>query len=127
MREFRKWLRAFVKTKKFHAILMIVIIMVLVLIATGFIINYQFNGETEMPFEINKINVVSSVSGDEITAPTEEEKTDNRWNVTVSENNDLYFYIEKNENYHGRIQESIQAITFDNFEITKQKRNYKNI
>ena len=120
MRKFRKWLRAFVKTKKFNVILISSIIFLLILIASGFVVDYQINGETQMPFEVSKINVVSSVGGEDITAPTEEEKTDNKWNITVSQNNDIYFYIEKNEKYKGRKEEAIQSVVFDNFEITKE-------
>lgn len=109
MDKFIDKIKVIVNRKSFHFCVIILIILVLVGI-TGFIImKYKDEGETNMPFNISKINIISSSSGENSANPN----PDARWNIDVSQNNDIYVYIEKNEGYEGT--EVIDTVTFDNF------------
>ena len=44
-----------------------------------------------MPFKLSKITVISTAEGEEKTG---EEQT-NKWDLTVNQNNDIYFFIEQ--------------------------------
>ena len=84
--------------KSFH-IAIILFIIFIILITSGFIIlRYQVEGETNMPFIISKISIISSSEG----IDREEQIEGNRWNFDVSQNNDIYIYVEKNKQYTKR-------------------------
>lgn len=101
--------------KAFH-VSMIIVILAIILFAVGIIIlRYNVEGETNMPFSLNKIAIVSSVEG------TDKDDGENRWAFDISQNNDFYFYIQKNKNYDK--EEAIKEVVIDN--ITVQKENEK--
>ena len=70
-----------------------IIIIAIIFTAVMLILNYDENGETNMPFEISKILVVSTVNGQDV------ENSDAKWDINVIQNNDVYIYIEKNDEY----------------------------
>ena len=90
------------------AVTVIAIIILLVIIA---MIRYEVEGDKNMPFNLSKIIVVSTAEGTE----TEGKK---KWNFEVYQNNDVYIYIDKNENYHGN-EKSIKSVKIENINITK--------
>ena len=99
--------------KSFH-IGIILFIIFIILITSGFIIlRYQVEGETNMPFIISKISIISSSEG----IDREEQIEGNRWNFDVSQNNDIYIYVEKNKQYTK--QEAIEEIVINNIKMTK--------
>ena len=57
-------------------------------------IQYEVEGDKSKPFNLSKIVVVSTAEGMESDGK-------NKWNFKVFQNNDVYLYIDKNENYHG--------------------------
>ncbi len=118
MKEFRRWLRGLVKTKIFHIIIILAIIIFLIFIAYINIVKYDTEGEKQMPFEVSKISVISSVEGENIEGENPQQV---RWNMNISQNNDFYIYIEKNDKYNGRQEEAISSVEIDNFEINKEK------
>ena len=65
-----------------------------------------------MPFKLTKISIIQSVEGNEV------EDTGDIWNFNVSENNDIYIYIEKNSGY-GKT-EIIDTVKIDNIIINKE-------
>ena len=80
-------------TKYFH-IYVIIFIMFVILFVTGIIsLIYSVEGEVDLPFDLSKISVISIVEGMDI------EDNTNRWNLKVNQNNDVYLYIKKNDNY----------------------------
>lgn len=100
--------------KSFH-IAIILFIIFIILITSGFIIlRYQVEGETNMPFIISKISIISSSEG----IDREEQIEGNRWNFDVSQNNDIYIYVEKNKQYTK--QEAIEEILINNIKMTKK-------
>ena len=95
-----------------HLIISITIIFVLVFIVGMFLLKYQVEGETNMPFKLAKISIVQSVEGNE------NENAEDIWNFNVNENNDIYIYIEKNSGY-GKT-EIIDTVKIDNIIINKE-------
>ena len=101
------------KVKKIlHICIIVTIIIAIAFTALIFILRYIENGETNMPFEISKITIISTIDAQDV------EDTENRWNVKVCQNNDIYIDIKKNEEYtKNRI---IKSVTVDNFKIERQ-------
>lgn len=100
--------------KIFNICMVCIIIIIIIFIAMMLILNYDVNGETNMPFQISKISIISTVDGKDV------ENSENKWDIQVIQNNDIYLYIEKNDDYHK--QETIASVKIDNFTI-KQSSN----
>lgn len=101
------------KGKKIVHICVILGIIVLILIIAGIImLRYQVEGETNLPFELSKMIVVSTAESSEI-----EEAADTKWNFSVNQYNDIYLEIQKNDEYTKNT--NIKNITFENFVIEK--------
>lgn len=98
--------------KYFHICVIISIITVILFILGMVILRYNVEGETNMPFELKKVIIISSQEG------IDKENAEYRWAYDLSQNNDIYIYIEKNENYNK--QEIINNITIDNIQIKKE-------
>lgn len=110
MREKIKYL---VGKKSFH-ICMIIVIIVIILFSLGLIIlKYNVEGETNMPFKLTKIRLISSSEG------IDKESGENKWAFDINQNNDIYLYIEKDNNYTK--QEAIKSIMIDNINVQKEK------
>lgn len=91
--------------------LLIVFIIIIAIVFTGFMIvlNYSEKGETNMPFYISKISIISTIDGQDV------ENNGYKWSLNVIQNNDVYIYIEKNDNY--KKQETIKSVLLTNFNI----------
>ena len=101
------------KGKKIVHICVILGIIVLILIIAGIImLRYQVEGETNLPFELSKMIVVSTAESNELEAVA-----DTKWNFSVNQYNDIYLEIQKNDEYTKNI--NIKNITFENFVIEK--------
>lgn len=88
-----------------------VLILVLISFVVGMLIlKYQVEGETNLPFCISKIIVVSTSEGIDIEG-------EHKWNFNIDQNNDIYIYIEKNSEYNK--VESIKNIQIENFQINR--------
>ena len=82
--------------KIINRIIFIVIIFAILCGIGIYILKYEFQGETNIPFEITKIAIAQSING------IENEGHQEKWNFNVSENNDIYIYIWK------KIQDTIK-------------------
>jgi hypothetical protein len=102
--------------KIIHLCVIIVIIVAIIFTALIFILNYNENGETNMPFEVTKIAIISTTNGEDV-----ENDDESKWNLQVNQDNDIYIYIEKNENY--KKTETIKKIIINNIKITKEVEN----
>lgn len=100
-----------INKKIIHVIVLIVIISVILFISGIFILRYQVEGESNMPFTITKISIIQTVEG------IENENTEDKWNFNVNENNDIYIYLEKNSEYSKT--EIIESVTINNINIKK--------
>lgn len=104
-------LKYLINKKAFH-ISMLIIIVAIILFALGIVVlQYNVEGETNMPFVLKKIAIISSVEG------TDKEAGSNRWAFDISQNNDINLYIEKNKKYDK--QEAIKSILIDNINVER--------
>ena len=88
-----------------------ILIVLIVFISIMFILRYNEKGETDMPFKVTKISIISTVDGQDT------QSNEYRWSLDIFQNNDINIYIEKN-NKHQK-QETIKSIKLDNFKINK--------
>ncbi len=102
-------IKQIIDTKQFH-ICMVATMMFVILFVVGVIsLKYNVEGEVNLPFYLSKISIISSVEG------IDTEDGTNKWNLTVNQNNDVYLYIKKNDNYKDK--EVIESIKLNNFNI----------
>ncbi len=97
-------------------------LIVLAILTIGIIsMKYHVEGELNMPFTLSKITIVSTAEG------VENEGTEEKWNLSIFQNNDIYFSIEKNEKNNEEAM--IESISIENIKVTQapQKRNSTNI
>ena len=99
--------------KYFHICMTIVIIAIILFVSGIMILRYQVEGETNMPFEVTKITLISS--SDTVDKNQSGEITN--WAFDINQNNDIYIYIEKNKNYTE--QEAIKTIKVENLNVQK--------
>lgn len=89
-----------------------IIIIAIIFTAVMLILNYDEKGETNMPFKVSKISVVSTVNGQDV------ENSEAKWDINVIQNNDVYIYIEKNDEY--KKQETIKSVKLENITIAEK-------
>ena len=89
----------------------ILILLVIIGIVISIVIKYQVDGETNMPFELSKITIISTAEGEQNS-----ENPDNaKWNLKINQNNDIYFHITKNESI--KKMSVINSITIENINV----------
>ena len=110
-------LKYLMSKKAFHISMLIVIVAIILFVLGIIILQYNIEGETNMPFILNKIALISSVEG------TDKEAGSNRWAFDISQNNDINLYIEKNKKYDK--QEAIKSILIDNIDIQRNSEKGK--
>ena len=110
-------LRNLTKTKSFHICMIIVIIVVILFIVGMLVLRYNVEGETNMPFNLGKIAIISTQQG------IDNGETNTRWSFDIQQANDIYLYIDKNDAYDKT--EIIRAVRVDSFQI--ESKNNENI
>ena len=105
-------LKEITNKKAFHLIVITVIMVVLLFILGVTILDYNENGESNMPFNISKISIISTSEG------IDKVSEGNKWAFDINQNNDIFVYIKKNDGY-GKT-ETIKNIVLDNFQVNKQ-------
>ena len=94
---------------------MVAFIIFAILFVVGVIsLKYNVEGEGNLPFYISKISIISNVEG------SDSEDATNKWNLQVNQNNDIYIYIKKNEEYKDT--EIIESVRLDNFNIQQNSK-----
>ena len=103
------------KTKKkiLKISLTIVIVISILFVVMLYLLTYHEEGETNIPFKISKIVVVSSTDGVQ-----SDNSQGTQWAIDVEQNNDIYLYIVQNKNY-GKT-ELIENVKISNFKIVKE-------
>lgn len=87
-------------------------VVVIILTIVGIImIKYEVEGDKNMPYNLSKIMIVSTAEGMETEGK-------DKWNFNIYQNNDLYFYFDKNEDYLGSIT-YIEKVMIENIQIIK--------
>lgn len=102
-------LKKLTKTKSFHVCMIMVIIVVILFIVGMLVLRYNVEGETNMPFNLSKIAIISTQEG------MDDGQTNTRWSFDVHQPNDIYLYIDKNDAYDKT--EIIKSVRIDNFQI----------
>lgn len=96
--------------------LFLICLAVIFLVMIMIMARYEEEGEKEIPFNLSKILIVSSVDGKDIDDP------DNIWNIDVSQVNDVYVYLDRKEDEECLIK----SITFENFKnLTNLEKDLK--
>ena len=108
-------LSSFSKKRIIHTFVIIFILVMIILIAGLLMLIYHIEGETNLPFILKKINIISTAESD---LNQDEEGV---WHAGILQKNDVFFTIEKNSNY--KKEELIKKISFENFQITKTNEN----
>ena len=94
---------------------MVFLIIVVILFVVGMIsLKYNVEGEGNPPFNLSKISVISNVDGTDVN------DEQNKWNLEINQNNDIYLYIKKNEDY--KYTETISSVVLNNFNIIKEPK-----
>lgn len=107
-------IKQIVNTKQFH-MCMVAFIMFAILFIVGIVsLKYNVEGEANLPFYLSKISIISNVEG------IDTEDATNKWNLTVNQNNDIYLYIKKNDEYKDT--EIIESVKLDNFNLEKSPK-----
>lgn len=105
----------FSKKRIIHIYVVIFIVVMLVVTAALFMFKYHVEGEKNLPFNVRKINIIS-------TAESNLNQDENgAWHAGILQKNDISFVIEKNSNY--KKEETIKKVSFDNFQIIKENQN----
>ena len=99
-------IRLITNSKMFHIVMLIVIVVAILFVAGIIVLKYNVEGETNMPFKLSKISLISSQEG------IDKQATDTKWAFDVSQNNDVYIYIEKNNSYSKT--EAIRSVKIEN-------------
>ena len=106
------------KTKKRKAIEIsgIIIIAVILLTIVGIILlKYNVEGETDLPYTIKQMVIISTANGKNEFTPD----SANRWHIDIYQNTDIFFDIERNDSHKST--ESIKNITIENIQIDNEK------
>ena len=106
-----------INTKQFHIMMVLFIIFAILFVRGVTSLKYNVEGEGNLPFYVSKISIISNVEGNDI------EDSTNKWNLQVNQNNDIYVYIEKNDQYNKT--EIIESVKIDNIKINKENNTGK--
>ena len=98
--------------KAFHIVMTITIIAIIFFIVGILVLRYSVEGEKNMPFELTKISIISSSDG------ISKEAVNTRWNFDLYQYNDIYLYIDKNNNYDAT--EAIASVLINNIVVESQ-------
>ena len=99
--------------KSFHVCMIIIIIAIILFTVGILVLRYQVEGETNMPFDITKVILISSSEGID-----KSDNAEGTWALHINQNNDIYIYIEKNSNY--KEEAVIQSVVIDQIKVEKQ-------
>ena len=102
------------ETKQFHMCMVMSIILLIIFVVALISLKYNVEGEDNPPFTLSKISIISNVEG------TDAEDEQNKWNLAVNQNNDIYLYIKKNSDY--KYTETISSVVLDNFKINQEPK-----
>lgn len=79
------------------------------MIVISVMVRYEVEGEKKLPYNLSKILVISTVEGNSV------DDGQNIWNISLKQANDLYLYIEQEE----ETDETIKQVTLENFNVTQ--------
>ena len=101
-----------IRKDNIKACIAIAVVILIILLSILYSVRYQVEGEINMPFKLSKITVVSTAEG------VENEGTAEKWNLSIYQNNDIYFSIEKNE--RNKEECIVESVSIENIQIVKE-------
>lgn len=107
----KETLKQLINKKYFHICIILIIVVILLFILGIVVLRYNVEGETNMPFNLSKISIISSSEG------IDKDSGENKWAFDINQNNDIFLYIEKNNKYEK--DEVIKTIDIANISIIK--------
>ena len=103
------------KKEKIKLAITFAIIVIAFGVAITIMLKYNQEGETNMPFNLSDIIVVSSAEG-----KTKQENPENyKWNLDIMQYNDIYLQIVKNPEYDKNAY--IESVSLENFNFSDPK------
>lgn len=105
-------LKKIVSNKLFHLVVIIVIIVAILFFLGITILRYNVEGETNMPFVLSKISIISQSIG------TDKTVEGMKWAFDVNETNDIYLYIDKNS--ENNQEELIKSVSIDSINVNTE-------
>ena len=78
-----------VNQRYFHIIVIVVIVIILLFILLMTMLDYNENGEKNMPFNLSKITVISTSEG------MDKQVEGKKWAFDIDQNNDIFLYYLK--------------------------------
>ncbi len=106
---------SFSKKRIIHTYVVIFVVIMIILIAALLMFKYHVEGETNLPFILKKMNVISTAESDI------KQDEEGNWHAGILQKNDIFFTIEKNSEY--KKEEAIKRISFENFQVIKTNEN----
>ena len=106
---------SFSKKRIIHIYIVILIIVLIFLMAVFFMLKYSVEGEKNLPFKIEKINVISTAESDI------KQDDDENWHAGILQENDIFLSLDKNDKY--KKLDTIKSIKLENFQIEKSNEN----
>lgn len=106
---------SFSKKRIIHTFVLIFIAIMIMVIAALLMFKYHVEGEKNLPFNVNRINIVSTAESDL------SQDQEGVWHAAILQKNDIFFTIEKNNNY--KKEELIKKVSFENFQVIKTNEN----
>ena len=95
-----------------HGYIIIAVTVIIFLTVGLLMLKYQVEGEKNMPFNLSEMDIISTAKSSEI-----KKNKKGKWEAEIYQKNDIYFYIEKNDNY--KKEEVIKTVKFNNFKTVK--------
>ena len=103
------------KKNLFKRCLFISALVIVILLVILVMLRYEVEGEQNMPFNLSKMVVISTAEGVENS-----EKSKTKWDLNICQNNDVYIYFDKNENY--KKDEIIEKVVIDNIKVLSEPK-----
>lgn len=103
------------RKEKIKIAIVLFTIVVAFIFAISIMLKYNIEGESNMPFNLSEIVVISNAEGE----PKKENPEGYKWNLDIVQYNDIYLQLTKNEEYKKNAY--IESITIENFNFTEPK------
>lgn len=100
------------KSKMIHTYILVLIVLVIFLIAGAIMLKYHAKGETNPPFVVTKISTICTAESKLY------QKEDGTWASDIMQKNNIFFTIQKNENY--KKEDGISKVIFTNFVVNRE-------
>ena len=104
-----------INKKYFYRVMVTITIAIIIFLIGMFVLKYNIEGETNIPFTISKIAIISSGEG------IDKQASDTKWAFDIYQSNDIFLYLDKNQNY-GKT-EIIRNVKIDNIQINAIKKD----